>query len=333
MVCKNCKSSWTSIVQMDTCPFCGKSLKEIEEEPTDISSAIRLIVKERGLDVLRNYKLMVSLISDYVQGYEREKKLFKIVGSNGVLEQIRRICNESNSGQQQLLVQKSKSILMDEAFLSEENAVLILNIIFIGVGLPEIKTTQVEGVTIKKPINNPPLPSANPTTVTGFQCLVCGYTTDRHVEDACPMCNAPADRYNKFTKNQSSPDEQLFDIINRKAKPSKSEGEEMTKRGRELLQSGTKDKAIMLIKYAAQHGIHEAAILLGDCYNQGDGVPKDWKIAEAYYRQAAVSGSHEAEYKIGILLVVNNGWNANSWLKKAADSGYKPAIDYLRAHK
>lgn len=166
-----------------------------------------------------------------------------------------------------------------------------------------------------------------------FECSICGYKDEFDIPEKCPVCHAPADKCNKPTRFYISQDNHFIKLINEKSKLSRLDSEEMMKRGRELLRTGATENAVKFLKYAAQHGNHEAAILVGDCYNNGNGVPKDWKIAEAYYRQAAVSGNHEAEYKLGVLLDVNNGWDAVNWLRKSATAGFKPADDYLLGMK
>ena len=105
-----------------------------------------------------------------------------------------------------------------------------------------------------------------------FECSICGYKNENIIQNVCPLCHAPAEKYNKLSNSQITQDDYLIRLINDKAKLSESDGKEMTKRGHELLRAGVNDKAIKFIKYAAQHGVPDAEILMGDCYNNGTGV-------------------------------------------------------------
>jgi TPR repeat protein len=66
-----------------------------------------------------------------------------------------------------------------------------------------------------------------------------------------------------------------------------------------------------------------ALTLLGELYNQGLGVPRDWKEASAWYRLAAAKGSSHAMAALGMMALEGRGTAkdqkaAREWLEKAA---------------
>lgn len=75
MPCKSCGSKWESKTQVANCPFCGANLK-IDKDPkdTDISDVIENLVSTQGVEILKNAKLVISFVTDRVQGHERDKK-------------------------------------------------------------------------------------------------------------------------------------------------------------------------------------------------------------------------------------------------------------------
>ncbi len=82
-------------------------------------------------------------------------------------------------------------------------------------------------------------------------------------------------------------------------------------------------------------------LLIANRYYNGDGVPKDLKMAEAYYKKAAYREIPEGMYGYGqcqyIRYVVEGGSPFSFdldggpfyWFKKAADAGYAPAMTAL----
>lgn len=211
--------------------------------------------------------MVISLVADYVVGFDKEKKLLKIASANGVLTSIIKISHETNIEQQQVLVQKTKKTLTDDVFLSEENAILILNILLETINVKKIEAQKQEDVT----------PSA--TNISIIPTVV-----SQIVDSIAP------------TKNISI-DDKMSELVKKNERLSKQDGEDMLTYGKMLLSNGAKDKGIKFIRFAAQHGCLNAAVTLGDCYETGNGVTRDIKIAEAYYRQAAVSGNEEGRRK------------------------------------
>ena len=147
MQCNSCGSKWESKNIVSNCPFCGNSLVVESLENMTVTTALHRIIADSGIEILNNSRMIISLIADYVVGFDKEKKLLKIASSNGVLTSIIKISQETNTEQQQVLVQKTKKILTDDAFLSEDNAILILNILLDAINVKKIEVQKQDDVT------------------------------------------------------------------------------------------------------------------------------------------------------------------------------------------
>lgn len=119
------------------------------------------------------------------------------------------------------------------------------------------------------------------------------------------------DKLTSFSKNN---DDNLQKIVDENAKCTNEECQAIFELGRKRIQKREYQQAIKLIRYAVQHGHKEANFLLAYCYDQGIGVGKDSKVAEAYYRQGIISNSKYAQYQ------QRYGFS-NVALKKAAEEG------------
>ncbi len=183
MECTHCKSTWNSAVRMSICPFCGKDISCNEIEVNNISDALRKIIQEKTLDIFNSPKVVISLVSDYVVGFQREKKLLRIACSNGALKYIITIANEENAKQRQLHIQKLNKVLIDDAFLSDENATIILNILLAAIESPakniskpeESSTVQKQG---NKQASNVPAKPNVPEDEPSFEELL-----ERSIQD------------------------------------------------------------------------------------------------------------------------------------------------------
>ena len=153
MICSKCNSKWESQSNTVKCPFCGADLpksKEIES----ISDAIEKIVSDRGIDILHKPKLVYSLVTDYIAGYHKEKKLLSILAASDVFEKIFDLCSMSEEQEKSLQVRKIVSFLENDVFLSKDNAELILDIIFKGL--------NIQYTFIKEKIVQPPVEERQP---------------------------------------------------------------------------------------------------------------------------------------------------------------------------
>ena len=140
MQCKSCGSKWESKTQVASCPFCGANLK-IEKDPkdTDISDVIENLVSTQGVEILKNAKLVISYVTDLIQGHERDKKLFRVLCNYDVLNGAYKIAITKDDVQKDILIKRQYKILVDEAFLSDENATDAINIVLRGLGVQELK--------------------------------------------------------------------------------------------------------------------------------------------------------------------------------------------------
>lgn len=221
MQCNSCGSKWESNNIVTMCPFCGNLLVVESLENMTVTTALRKIIDDSGVEILNNSRMIISLIADYVVGFDKEKKLLKIASSNGVLTSIIKISQETNTEQQQVLVQKTKKILTDDAFLSEDNAILILNILLDAINVKKIEVQKQDDVT---------------PTATNISIIP---TVASQILDTV----AP-------TKNISI-DDKMSELVKKNERLSKQDGEEMLVYGKMLLSNGEKDKGIKFIRFAA----------------------------------------------------------------------------------
>ena len=91
------------------------------------------------------------------------------------------------------------------------------------------------------------------------------------------------------------------------------------------------DKGIYWLKKASKNKDSEAAKLLGGAYFEGLlGIPKNLKLAERFFVQAAELGDPEIQVFLGYAYAKGDGFDedrvkAKYWLEKALDSGYAEA--------
>jgi TPR repeat protein len=80
------------------------------------------------------------------------------------------------------------------------------------------------------------------------------------------------------------------------------------------------------LRQAAEQGDAKAQLLLGVCYEYGEGVAKDMAQAAEWYRKAAEQGDADAQRNLGVcyedgLGVPKDMAQAVAWYRKAADQG------------
>lgn len=101
----------------------------------------------------------------------------------------------------------------------------------------------------------------------------------------------------KLFGSEKEKENHLWAIVNENRRPTNDESAAILNLGRKLLKNGNIADGIKLIKFTAQYGYDYGALLLGYCFDNGIGVPKDYNIATAYYGRAGVSGGADASYK------------------------------------
>ena len=142
MQCNSCGSKWESNNIVITCPFCGNNLAKTKDPNNmDISDAIESIIANQGIEVLKNSRLVNAHVMDLVRGHDRDKKLFRILCSNGAMEFAYKIAKTTDSSQKEVIIKKQIKVLVDDAFLAEDNAITAVNIILRGLGEKELQAT------------------------------------------------------------------------------------------------------------------------------------------------------------------------------------------------
>jgi uncharacterized protein len=98
--------------------------------------------------------------------------------------------------------------------------------------------------------------------------------------------------------------------------------------------AGKYAKAAKLLKPLAEHGDAGAQTNLGLMYDQGKGVPRDYKEAVKWFRLAAKNGYAPAQSRLGDMYfngrgVLRDYKEAVQWFRLAAENGYVPAQSRL----
>lgn len=83
-------------------------------------------------------------------------------------------------------------------------------------------------------------------------------------------------------------------------------------------------EAFKWYKKSADQGYAEGILQVGDAYYYGDGVQRDYKMAEKYFLSAAYKGCYPAYFRLGMLYQykLKNKNEAIYWYKKNVDSTY-----------
>ena len=162
MFCNVCKNEWNGSPDDTRCPHCGADLKKNAEKHT-IPGVIAFLIEKEGADVLLKPERVMSFISDLVQGNEREKKLVRVGSVNGAFQKAHALLEEPKLSKREVMVLEMRHYLMDSAFLSEENAVLLVNILLDGIGMPSLRLNSAQ----KKAPDQPQ--KKTPPKVTGTE--------------------------------------------------------------------------------------------------------------------------------------------------------------------
>jgi TPR repeat protein len=96
--------------------------------------------------------------------------------------------------------------------------------------------------------------------------------------------------------------------------------------GRALLKNDQFDAALTQIRTSAQQGYAPAQLVLGNMYENGQGVPKDQSQTAYWYRKAAEQGFAPAQHNVGTIYLNGNGLPKNeteafAWFLRAANQG------------
>lgn len=128
MKCRQCGSKISE--DFVACPYCGIRLDGAEpdagarptsSDDTGVKEALKQLIETFGIDILKDNKKLISLLSDYIPEYEKERRLIKTVINNDVFKTLL-----DSSADQKLAVNKSREYMVKELFISENAAEFIL---------------------------------------------------------------------------------------------------------------------------------------------------------------------------------------------------------------
>ena len=106
--------------------------------------------------------------------------------------------------------------------------------------------------------------------------------------------------------------------------------------GLAAFERGDKALAVQWFRKAADQGNAGGQFMLGNMYDNGQGVPKDYALAVQWYRKAADQGNAGGQFMLGNMYANGQGVPqdyvlAMQWYRKAADQGYANAQANLGA--
>jgi TPR repeat protein len=121
----------------------------------------------------------------------------------------------------------------------------------------------------------------------------------------------------------------LADIQNTPNSGGSSSSEDMVallSEGFQAYNAGNYAKAVELFRKAAEQGNMNAQYNLGNCYENGNGVPQDYKKAAEWYTKAADQGDMDAQLYLGDCYFDGNGVPQDykkgaEWYRKSAEQG------------
>ncbi len=129
MKCRQCGSKISE--DFVACPYCGIRLDGAESgggavpastsNDSGVKQALKQLIETFGIDILNDNKKLISLLSDYIPEYEKERRLIKTVINNDVFKTLL-----EGSGDQKLAITKSREYMIKELFISENAAEFIL---------------------------------------------------------------------------------------------------------------------------------------------------------------------------------------------------------------
>lgn len=101
-----------------------------------------------------------------------------------------------------------------------------------------------------------------------------------------------------------------------------------------LINPANPKQAITWYQKAAEQGHDGAYLNLGNLYDNGVGIDKDYQMAAQYFEKAAKKGNPVAQNNLGRMYQQGQGVpedqkKATTWLKRAARQGYAPAQNSL----
>ena len=143
IVCPHCNSKWESSQSVSVCPFCHKPLISDNQLKAFDSMEILLVSvrNEYGIEVFDNAPKVKGILKDKAPELKDDIRLFSRALDSSAFKGYRLQVGDSSLSP---ALQKSKYILMDEEFMSEENAHKVLNWYRVLLDLPTIPNEQEE---------------------------------------------------------------------------------------------------------------------------------------------------------------------------------------------
>lgn len=147
----------------------------------------------------------------------------------------------------------------------------------------------------------------------------------QHKATASPMLPRSPHNITK-AENMSSPSiKEIPDPASRKNKHTDTASQ--LSFAKQRLAQGKYQEAVTLLRKAAEQNSPEAQFLLGHCYEQGTGVPRNDHAKLEWYTKSAQNNHLERQYKLGLCYFTGQGVPKNikkaiEWLLKAAQNGH-----------
>lgn len=277
-----------------------------------VSDAIGQIVGERGLDILKTPKILMSIIMDYVQGYEKEKRLLKIALQHNIFESAYEIHTENDDAQKEILQKKLESHLINDGFLSEENARIVMTTVLGGLG-EKILLPDLQPIVTESPVEIQPTKEVEIKAIPVSDEAEKLYQKGRDYEFGRDV-----------VRNASTAVNYYMEAAEKGHPAAQCKIGLCYKLGDVLAKNNV--KAFSWFKKAAEQGNADAQNELAICYATGTGIAKDEKEAIVWYERSAAQGNALAQsnlahrYKNG-LGVQKDLQKAFELYKKAAEQG------------
>jgi len=266
-----------------------------------VSDAIGQIVGERGLEILKTPKILMSIIMDYVQGYEKEKRLLKIALQYNIFESAYEIHTENDDAQKEILQKKLESHLINDGFLSEENARIVTTTVLGGLGekilLPDLQPRVTE----------PPV-DIQPTTEVEIKAVAVTGEAEKLYQKGRDY------EYGRdVARNASTAVNYYMEAAEKGHPAAQCKIGLCYKLGDVLAKNNV--KAFSWFKKSAEQGNADAQNELAICYSNGIGVAKDEKEAIVWYERSAAQGNAYAQGNLAYRY--KNGQGVQKDLQKA----------------
>lgn len=256
-----------------------------------INEALGKIIKDNSLEIFNNPRIIIALISDYVVGFEKEKKFLKIASANGVFELIYEMSKSSSDEERNILKVKAVHKLETDALISKENAKMIVDLILSGVGLSDDHLDDNFDTTDHWVQYN-----------IGYS-FEFGTNGEQSFEKAVEWYTKSAAQGNAWSQNR------LGDCY-------------FNGNGVEL----DYNKAVQWYLKSANQGDYSAQYMLGVCYSNGYGVAKNEIESFKWYLLSAEQGHQWAQYAVGFAFEFGTTGEQNykksvEWYRKSAEQG------------